>query len=74
VVVSCIPFFCPYLMLTRVGTGIAGPVELVIAVALLLVTIPIAIWLSARFYAAGVLMYGQRPSLGLMLRVLRGAR
>ena len=74
VVMAYIPFFSPYLMLSRVGTGIAGPLEVVIAIALLLVTIPIAIWLAARFYAAGVLMYGQRPSLRLMLRVLRGAR
>jgi ABC-2 type transport system permease protein len=74
VVMSYIPFFSPYLMLSRVGTGIAGPVEVVVAVALLLIAIPIAIWLAARFYAAGVLMYGQRPSLRLMLRVLRGTR
>ena len=74
VVMSYIPFFSPYLMLSRVGTGIAGPVEVLIAIALLLIAIPIAIWIAARFYAAGVLMYGQRPSLRLMLRVLRGAR
>ena len=73
-VMSFIPFFSPYLMLSRVGTGLAGPAEVLVAVALLLVTIPIAIWLAARFYAAGVLMYGQRPSLRLMLRVLRGTR
>ncbi|HEY6013141.1 MAG TPA: ABC transporter permease [Candidatus Limnocylindrales bacterium] len=69
-----IPFFSPYLMLSRFGLGVAGPVEVLVAIALLLVTIPIAIWLAARFYAAGVLMYGQRPSLRLMLRVLRGTR
>ena len=74
VVMAYIPFFSPYLMLSRIGLGIAGPLEVVIAIALLLVAIPIAIWLAARFYAAGVLMYGQRPSVRLMLHVLRGTR
>jgi ABC-2 type transport system permease protein len=74
VVMAYIPFFSPYLMLSRFGLGVAGPFEVLVAIALLLVTIPFAIWLAARFYAAGVLMYGQRPSLRLMIRVLRGSR
>jgi ABC-2 type transport system permease protein len=74
VVMSYIPFFSPYLMLSRLGGGVAGPVEVIVAIAILVITVPAAIWIAARFYAAGVLMYGQRPSLRLMLRVLRGAR
>ena len=74
VVMAYIPFFSPYLMLSRLGMGVAGPLEVVIAIAILAVSVPAAVWLAARFYAAGVLMYGQRPSFRLMLRVLRGAR
>lgn len=74
VVMAYIPFFSPYLMLSRLGTGVAGPLEATIAIAILAISVPAAVWLAARFYAAGVLMYGQRPSLRLMLRVLRGAR
>jgi ABC-2 type transport system permease protein len=74
VVMSYIPFFSPYLMLSRLGAGLVGPVEVLVAIAILLVTIPIALWIAARLYSAGVLMYGQRPSLRLMVRVLRGAR
>jgi ABC-2 type transport system permease protein len=74
VVMSYIPFFSPYLMLSRLGAGLATPFEAIIAMVILVVTVPIALWVAARFYAAGVLMYGQRPSLRLMLRVLRGAR
>jgi ABC-type Na+ efflux pump, permease component len=74
VVMSYIPFFSPYLMLSRLGAGLAGPLEAIVAMVILVVTVPIALWVAARFYAAGVLMYGQRPSLRLMLRVLRGAR
>ncbi|HYK96436.1 MAG TPA: ABC transporter permease [Candidatus Dormibacteraeota bacterium] len=72
VVMSFIPFFSPYLMLSRLGAGLAGPVEVVVALVLLAVTVPVALWVAARLYSAGVLMYGQRPSLRLMLRVLRG--
>ncbi len=75
VVLSYIPFFSPYLMVSRLGSGLAGPFEASIAILILLITIPAALWVAARFYSAGVLMYGQRPSLRLMLRVLRhGAR
>jgi ABC-2 type transport system permease protein len=72
IVMSYIPFFSPYLMLTRIGAGAATPVEIVVSVAILAVSIPAALWVASRFYAAGVLMYGQRPSVRLMLRVLRG--
>jgi len=73
VVMSYIPFFSPYLMLTRIGSGAATPVEVLVSLAILVVSIPAALWIASRFYAAGVLMYGQRPSLRLMLQVLRGA-
>ncbi len=73
-ILSYVPFFSPYLMVSRVGAGLATPLEALVALAILAITVPFALWLAARFYAAGVLMYGQRPSLRLMLRVLRGAR
>ena len=31
-------------------------------------------WVAARIYAAGVLMYGQKPSLRGMWRAIREAR
>ena len=71
VVLSYIPFFSPYLMLSRVGMGTASPLELVIAGVLLLVTIPAALWVAARLYRSGVLMYGQRPTPRTFLRALR---
>jgi len=72
VIMSYVPFFSPYLMLSRLGAGRAGPLEAIVAIVILAVTVPVALWVAARFYAAGVLMYGQRPSLRLMVRVLRG--
>jgi ABC-2 type transport system permease protein len=72
-VMSFIPFFSPYLMLTRLGAGAATPVQVAASLAILAVSIPVALWVASRFYAAGVLMYGQRPSIRLFMRVLRGA-
>ena len=72
-VMSFIPFFSPYLILSRMGSGSMSPFEIVVAVALLAVAVPVALWFAARLYAAGVLMYGQRPSMKLMWRVLRGS-
>ena len=71
VVLSFIPLFSPYLMLTRYGLGAATPTEVLMAVALLLVTIPLALWLAARIYRAGVLMYGQPPTPRTLWRAIR---
>ena len=71
VALSFIPLFSPYLMLTRYGLGAATPVEVLVAIALLVVTIPLALWLAARIYRAGVLLYGQPPTPRTLWRALR---
>jgi ABC-2 type transport system permease protein len=71
VVLSFIPFFSPYLMLTRMGQGTAAPAEIAIAIALLVAFIPVALWIAARLYRSGVLMYGQSPTPRTLWRALR---
>ena len=71
IVLSFVPLFSPYLMLTRLSVGAATPLDVAIAVALLLITIPAALWLAARLYRSGVLMYGQSPSPRTLWRALR---
>ncbi len=68
---SWLPFFSPYLMLTRLVVGTVEPWELVLAVALLVAAILVALVVAARVYAAGVLLYGQPPSLRQVIRVVR---
>lgn len=72
VTMSFIPFFSPSVMLSRFGAGQATVLDLAIAAGMLAPTVPGARWVAARLYAAGVLMYGQRPSLRLLVRALRG--
>lgn len=73
VVLSYIPFLSPYLMLSRMGMGVVSLPEVALAILILAASIPVALWIAARLYGAGVLMYGQRPSVRTMFRVLRGA-
>ncbi len=71
VILSFVPLFSPYLMLTRLSLGTAGVVDFAVAVALLAVAIPAVLWLAARLYRSGVLMYGQSPSPRTLWRALR---
>jgi ABC-2 type transport system permease protein len=71
VILSFVPLFAPYLMLTRLGAGTAAPWEVIVAVVLLLIAIPIALSFAARLYRSGVLMYGQRPTPRTLWRALR---
>ncbi len=70
-VLSFIPFLSPYLMLSRMAVGQVQPWEPVLAAVLLALTIVGALWIAGRLYAAGVLMYGQKPSLRTLVSALR---
>ncbi len=69
VALSFFPLASPYLMLSRVIVGQAGLVDVAVASGILVVTIVGVLWLAARVYEAGVLMYGQRPSVRTMFRL-----
>jgi ABC-2 type transport system permease protein len=71
VALSQVPFLSPFMMLGRIATGVAAPWEIILSVALLVVFIGAALWLAARIYAAGVLLYGQRPGLRAIVRLVR---
>ena len=60
-VASYVPFWSPFVMLTRLTVGRVEPWELVLSFGLLAATIPIVAVIAIRVYSAGVLLYGQRP-------------
>jgi ABC-2 type transport system permease protein len=68
---ALVPFVSPFIMLSRVTAGVATVPEVVIAIALLVASIAIALWIAARIYSAGVLSYGQRPGLRSIWRMAR---
>ncbi len=58
---SFVPFWSPFVMLTRLTVGTVEPWEIVLSFGLLVATIPIVGVIAVRVYSAGVLLYGQRP-------------
>ena len=71
---SLVPFFSPYLMLVRLMVGHVSAGEVALAVALLVAAIAAALWIAIRVYRAGVLLYGQRPTLWAVVEAVRGRR
>ena len=70
-VLSYIPFWTPIFMLMRLAVGTVAWWEIVLTVALMLVTIVACTWFAARLYRFGVLMYGQKPGFGQLLKLAR---
>jgi len=68
---SFVPFFSPFVMLVRLTEGRASLGEVAIAAGILIATIAAAMWIAARVYTVGVLMYGQRPGLRTFLAAAR---
>jgi ABC-2 type transport system permease protein len=62
-VASFVPFWSPFVMLTRLTVGRAEPWEIALSFGLLVVGIVVVGILAVRVYAAGVLLYGQRPGV-----------
>lgn len=62
-VASLVPFWSPFIMLTRLTVGRVEPWEVAAAYAFLAASILVIGVLAVRVYSAGVLLYGQRPGL-----------
>jgi ABC-2 type transport system permease protein len=72
-ILSFVPPFSPFVMLARVMTGVVAPWELALSIGLLLAAIVVVAVVASRLYAAGVLLYGQRPGLRAFLAAARRA-
>ena len=58
---SILPLTSPIVMLMRVPFGVSW-FELAISMALLIVTFVFMVWLAAKIYRVGILMYGKKPT------------
>jgi len=58
---SMIPLTSPIVMLMRVPFGVPW-YEIAISMALLLVTFVFMVWMAAKIYRVGILMYGKKPT------------
>ncbi len=69
-VLSLLPPFAPLLMYLRIAVQTPPAWQIGLSLALMLGGVWAAIWLAARIYRVGVLMYGKRPTLPELLRWL----
>lgn len=69
-VLSYIPCWTPLLMLVRVAAGTVAPWEIAMTIGLMLLAVAVCTWFAMRVYRLGVLMYGQRPGLRQLFKML----
>ena len=70
-VVSQIPFCAPLLMNFRISLAMPQPWEIGLSIVLIVITIAAVLWVSARIYRVGILMYGKKPNLPEIVRWLK---
>lgn len=70
-IVSQIPFCAPLLMNLRVSLHMPEWWEIALSIALILITTLGVLWVSARIYRVGILMYGKKPNLPEIMRWLK---
>jgi len=70
-VISYIPFWTPTTMLMRIGAGSVAWWEIALSIVIMLIAIFFCTIMSARIYRFGILMYGQKPGLGKLIKLVR---
>lgn len=73
VVTSLIPLFTPFLMLLRIAVKTPPAWQIALGYALTIALCAGMIWLCARVYRVGILMYGKKPTLKEIWRWVRYA-
>lgn len=71
VILSEIPLFTPILMTLRISVQTPPLWQIALSIVLLLLAIVSVVYVSARVYRIGVLMYGKRPNLPELIRWVR---
>ncbi|MFD2701867.1 ABC transporter permease [Paenibacillus shunpengii] len=68
---SFVPFTSPTVMILRIGMGEIAVWEIWVSLILLVASILVFGWLSAKIYRTGVLMYGKRPSIKELRKAMK---
>jgi ABC-2 type transport system permease protein len=71
VILSLIPPFTPIIMYLRICAQTPPVWQLALSIVLLIASIWAIVWVAARIYRIGILMYGKRPTLPEMMRWLK---
>ena len=73
-VLSFVPFTSPMAMFARIAMSEVAPIQIILSIVILIVSIIGIGFLAAGIYRVGVLMYGKPPKLKELVRILRGAK
>ena len=71
--VSMIPFFSPIVMLVRIISQTPPLWQIGLSLLIGVITIMLLLWLAARIYRVGMLMYGKKASIPEVMRWVRQA-
>ncbi len=71
--VSLVPFFAPITMLTRIVAQQPPFWQIALSLGVGFATVALLLWLAARVYRVGMLMYGKRATIPEVLRWVRQA-
>ena len=71
-VLTFVPITAPVTSLMRLALGAMSGVEAAVSLAVLSLSVAAAVGLTARVFRAYLLVYGQQPGIGHLLRTLRG--
>ncbi len=71
VVLSVIPFFSPILMLLRICILLPPFTQIAASILILVLTTMSMIWITAKIYRVGILMYGKRPNFAEIVKWVR---
>jgi ABC-2 type transport system permease protein len=69
--VSMVPFFAPITMVIRIVSQTPPVWEIILSLFIGFVTVLALLWLTARIYRVGMLMYGKRATIPEVLRWIR---
>jgi ABC-2 type transport system permease protein len=70
---SMIPFFSPITMIVRIVTQTPPAWQIALSLAIGYATVVLLMWIAARIYRVGMLMYGKRATIPEVLRWVRQA-
>ncbi|HVO09308.1 MAG TPA: ABC transporter permease [Vicinamibacteria bacterium] len=71
VALSLVPFLTPLMMFLRIVVLTPPAWQIVVSVVLMLLAIAAAVWVAARVYRVGILMYGKKPTFPELMRWMR---
>ena len=70
-IISLIPFCTPLIMYLRISMGHPSAFQIGLSIVLMGITIYATLWIAARIYRVGILMYGKKPNISEIMRWLR---